>query len=105
MIQEMADGQDEVPVQEGGDGNRVPACGWRPCILCLPARDEADEIAGMMLAQLLATGACLVQSVSFTATAGELSDLVGRRQPDVVCISATPPVAVMHARHICKQVR
>ncbi|MGA2253833.1 MAG: hypothetical protein ABSG53_04155, partial [Thermoguttaceae bacterium] len=28
-----------------------------------------------------------------------------RRKPDVVCISATPPVAVMHARHLCKIVR
>ena len=27
------------------------------------------------------------------------------RTPDVVCISATPPAAVMHARHLCKLVR
>jgi DNA-binding NarL/FixJ family response regulator len=59
----------------------------------------------MMLAQLLAAGDCLVQSVSFTAAAGELLDLVRKRKPDVVCISATPPAAVMHARHLCRQVR
>ena len=59
----------------------------------------------MMLAQLLATGECLVQSVSFTAAASELVDLVEKRKPDVVCISATPPAAVMHARHLCRQVR
>jgi predicted PurR-regulated permease PerM/CheY-like chemotaxis protein len=75
------------------------------CILCLPARDKADEIAGMMLAQLLAASGCLVQSVSFTSTANELIDLVERRKPDVVCISATPPAAVMHARHLYKHVR
>ena len=46
-----------------------------------------------------------MQSVSFTAAAGELVDLVERRKPDVVCISATPPAAVMHARHLCKHVR
>ena len=59
----------------------------------------------MMLAQLLATGECLVQSVAFTAAASEVIDLVERRTPDVVCISATPPAAVMHARHLCKLVR
>lgn len=59
----------------------------------------------MMLAQLLATGECLVQSVAFTAAASEVIDLVARRKPDVVCISATPPAAVMHARHLCKLVR
>jgi predicted PurR-regulated permease PerM len=101
MIHERGEGQPEVPPNEGLEDNHLP----RPCILCLPARDEADEIAGMMLAQLLATGECLVQSVSFTAAAGELVDLVARRKPDVVCISATPPAAVMHARHLCKHVR
>ncbi len=112
MINEKAEDQPDVPAKEGTEeGSRVPACGWRPCILCLPARDEADEIAGMMLAQLLASrntgcpGECLVQSVAFTAAAGEVVDLLRRQTPDVVCISATPPVAVMHARHLCKIVR
>ena len=35
----------------------------------------------MMLAQLLATGECLVQSVSFTAAASELVDLVEGANP------------------------
>ena len=101
MIHERGEGQQEVQAKEGIEDGNSP----RPCILCLPARDEADEIAGMMLAQLLATGNCLVQSVSFTTAASELVDLVARRKPDVVCISATPPAAVMHARHLCKHVR
>ncbi len=90
-----------MQAKEGTEDGNSP----RPCILCLPARDEADEIAGMMLAQLLATGECRVQSASFAAAAGELIDLVERHKPDVVCISATPPAAVMHARHLCKHVR
>ena len=101
MIHETGEGQQKMQAKEGVDEGDSP----RPCILCLPARDEADEIAGMMLAQLLATGECLVQSVSFTAVASELIDLVERHKPDVVCISATPPAAVMHARHLCKRVR
>jgi predicted PurR-regulated permease PerM len=101
MIHDAARGQQESQANEGVDDGSSP----RPCILCLSARDEADEIASMMLAQLLATGECLVQSVSFTISAGELVDLVERRRPDVVCISATPPAAVMHARHLCNHVR
>ncbi|HQU41881.1 MAG TPA: AI-2E family transporter [Pirellulales bacterium] len=101
MIHDSGEGRQELHANDGIDNGNSP----RPCILCLPARDEADEIAGMMLAQLLATGECLVQSVSYTVSAGELVDLVERRKPDVVCISATPPAAVMHARHLCNQVR
>ncbi len=106
MIHERDEDQHEEQANEGiAGGNRVPACGWRPCILCLPARDEADEIAAMMLAQLLAMPETLVQSISFTAAGNEVVDLLRRRMPDVVCISATPPAAVMHARHLCKIVR
>ena len=101
MIHERGEGQPEVRAKDGIEDGNAP----RPCILCLPARTEADEIASVMLAQLLATGACLVQSVSVTAAASELVDLVEKRKPDVLCISATPPAAVMHARHLCKQFR
>jgi hypothetical protein len=75
------------------------------CILCLPARDEADEIAGMMLAQLLATDECDVQSISFATAASELLGIVEQYHPEAICISATPPAAVMHARHMCAQLR
>jgi hypothetical protein len=101
IIHDSGEGQPEMQAKAGIEDGDAP----RPCILCLPARDEADEIAGMMLAQLLATGQCLVQSVPFTTAAIELVDLVERRNPDVVCISATPPAAVMHARHLYKHVR
>lgn len=75
------------------------------CILCLPARDEADEIAATMLAQLLETNGCIVQVISITARASEMVDLVVQRQPAVVCISATPPAAVMHTRYLCSRLR
>ena len=76
MINERDEDQREVRTKEGIEEGNSP----RPCILCLPARDEADEIGGMMLAQLLATGECLVQSVSFTAAASEVIDLVAEPQ-------------------------
>ena len=84
MIHERDEDQQETPAKEGEAKEAIVASegGQRPRILCLPARDEADEIAAMMLAQLLATrstgclGECLVQSVSFTATANEVVDLL-----------------------------
>src|SRR4030095_5185720 len=89
-------------------GDSSPA-GWttssRLRILCLPARDEADEIAGMMLAQLLAMKGCLVQAVSVTALNSEMVDLVEQRKDDGGCISAVPPSAAMHARYLCKRLR
>jgi predicted PurR-regulated permease PerM/methylmalonyl-CoA mutase cobalamin-binding subunit len=99
MIQDRGEGQQEEQATEGFDDPP------RVRILCLPARDEADAIAAAMLAQVLATSGCLVRSVSFTTTASELVDLVEQCQADVVCISATPPAAAMHARRLCKRLR
>jgi hypothetical protein len=46
-----------------------------------------------------------VQALSVTSLASEMVELVERRKADVVCISATPPGAMMHARYLCKQIR
>jgi len=59
----------------------------------------------MMLAQLLATSGCLVQSVTVAATVTEMVDLVEGCKAAVVCISATPPAAVTYARRLCRQLR
>ena len=57
MIDERGEDQPETPAREGEAKEAIVASevGQSRSILCLPARDEADEIAAMMLAQLLAT--------------------------------------------------
>lgn len=74
-------------------------------ILCLPAHDEADEMAQLMLAQLLEADGRVVQTVSVTTLVGEMVELVDQREADIVCISSTPPAALMHARYLCKRLR
>jgi hypothetical protein len=74
-------------------------------ILSLPARSEADEIAAMILAQVLETKSCVVQALSVSSLASEMIDLVEQRKAEAVCISATPPGAMMHARYLCRQLR
>jgi predicted PurR-regulated permease PerM/methylmalonyl-CoA mutase cobalamin-binding subunit len=90
---------------EGGSDSLVSTNASSLCVLCLPARDEADEIAGRMLAQLLAEKGCVVEAVSVTALASEMVDLVEERKADVVCISAMPPAAAAHARYLCKRLQ
>jgi predicted PurR-regulated permease PerM len=92
--------------ENGADGDAVgavepPRSGL--CVLCLPARTEADEIAGTMLAQLMELPDCRVEAAPFASSPGELIDLVRKLEPRVVCISSLPPAAVMHARTLCKR--
>src|SRR5580692_246411 len=96
----------ETQKEANGDLRIVPSTSSSSlCVLCLPARDEADEIAAMMLAQLLATRGCTIEAVSVSALASEMVDLVEQRQADVVCISAMPPTAAAHARYLCKRLQ
>lgn len=75
------------------------------CVLCIPARDPADEIAGMMLSQLLEQQGYCAEYVSVEKLASEYIDLVEKRKVQVVIVSALPPAAVTHARYIVKRLR
>ena len=72
-------------------------------VLCLPARDEADEIAAMMLAQLLEAQHVRAVALPMTNLASEKLEFVEQHNPTAVCISALPPLAVMHSRYLCKR--
>jgi predicted PurR-regulated permease PerM len=73
-------------------------------VLCLPARDEADEIVGMMLAQVLKRAGHEAECTPVSA-ASDLLAQVREKKPDVVCISALPPFAITHARSLYAKLR
>lgn len=74
-------------------------------VVILPAHDEADEIVGLMLAQLLEFNNYAAHPASLHSLTGEMIAMVEGKEADLVCISALPPSAVTHARYICKRLR
>lgn len=72
-------------------------------VLCVPARDEADELVGMMLTQLLQQAGCSRASHLAINTVERMLDQVGEAKPRLVCISALPPFAVGQARSLCRR--
>jgi len=73
-------------------------------IVCVPARDDADEIVGTMLAQLLEQNGHASQCVPL-GTIADMLALVSEANPDTVCISALPPFAISHARNFYLRLR
>lgn len=73
-------------------------------VLCVPLRDEADEIAGIMLAQLL-------QAAGFEATAisverdRQIGAVAAAEQPDIVFLSGLPPFARARSRRMYNSLR
>jgi len=73
-------------------------------ILCLPARDEADEIVATMLAQVLERAGHRAQCIQLD-TAGAMLAQIKEEKPDVVCISALPPFAMPPVRSLYAKLR
>jgi hypothetical protein len=74
-------------------------------VLCLPAHDEADEIVGLMLTQLLELKGQRAIAASQVSLAGEMLELVQEHEAGAVCISALPPAALAHSRYLCKRLQ
>jgi len=102
VIQELAD--DQAAVAEAAKSGESPAPANPLSILCMPSRDRADELAGMMLVEL-------VRRQGNHAELLHLADLDGTNAPvkrpgiDVLFVSALPPFAVIHARSACRRAR
>ena len=72
-------------------------------IVLLPAHDDADEIAALMLSHLLELRGFCSFPVAVARLASEMVEAVEKRQAHVVCVSAMPPAAVTHSRYLCKR--
>jgi predicted PurR-regulated permease PerM len=73
-------------------------------IACIPARDEADEVVGMLLCQSLDRAGLTNQSVPI-GSVSEMLIAVEEFDPVIVCISALPPFAIEHTRTVYQKLR
>jgi predicted PurR-regulated permease PerM len=74
-------------------------------VLCIPSKDESDEITAAMLAQLLETAGCVVLSFPTDSKLQRMIHLVGPTENDVFFISALPPFAFMRTRAVCSHLQ
>ena len=72
-------------------------------VLSLPARGEADEIAALMLAQLLNARGIGTRPVSAHALSSERLEEANGNKIEVVCVSSIVPDDFIHARYLCKR--
>lgn len=73
-------------------------------VVCIPAREEADDVVAMLLCQVLARHGVLAESIEI-GTAAEMLRQAQELRPVRVCISALPPLALNHTRTLYARVR
>jgi hypothetical protein len=74
-------------------------------ILCIPAADDSDEIIADMLSKLLSGDGFTMGALSPGSSVGEKVTELGKREVDIVIISALPPGALVPARYLYKRIR
>lgn len=89
--------------EAGFAGN--PGRNSRTRVFCVPAYDQADEIACAMLAQLLEQRGIVALSFPAGPTADEMFAFIQPEADDVVCISAVPPYAFTPSRTMVNHLR
>ncbi|HEX6176677.1 MAG TPA: AI-2E family transporter [Candidatus Binatia bacterium] len=77
---------------------------WIKIIGC-PAHGEADEVALLMLRQLLVSRNCSMEVLSSTALAAEVIVRVREDNPALVCIAAVAPAGLVQVRYLSKRLR
>jgi predicted PurR-regulated permease PerM len=83
----------EVP-----ETRKALAVGW-------PGRDEGDELALMMLGQMVRLKGYTLDIISSKKLTAELLDHLKQETPAVVCIGSLPPGGLAQTRYLCKRIR
>jgi predicted PurR-regulated permease PerM len=73
-------------------------------VVCVPARDFADEVACQLALQVLADTAA-VRVASADASISDLLESMGDLQPNAICVIGVPPHSIRHLRMRCQQIR
>ncbi len=78
----------------------------RPAPLCIvPAHDEADHVASLVLARMLPAPEFDARVSPFPLLAAEMLEFIAGVGARVACISAMPPGAAAHAGYIAKRLK
>jgi predicted PurR-regulated permease PerM len=96
--------KEAATASSNGHARRVLPKGTVLDVLCLPARGEADEIVGLMLARLLERRGYRVTVPGASALTSEMVDLAAASKADAVVVSALPPKAALSVRYVLKRI-
>ena len=72
--------------------------------VCVPAREEADEIAATMAKQVLVLNGADAETIPLESLA-TMKQAVRELRPTLICVSALPPFALLPSRRACAELK
>jgi hypothetical protein len=83
----------------------IPTVETEPAVFCLPACNQADELAGLMLARVLAQQGVAVKVCASKLLTNEMVEQVLSTSTRLLCVSVLPPSSVLPASLVCRRLR
>lgn len=74
-------------------------------VMVLPAQNDADELAGLMLCRLLVAHGVNAETVSAKSLTSEMIERAATEHPPEICISTVPPNSVIAAANLAKRLK
>ncbi len=99
------DSVQELPAREAPFSLDGLKCLPEFAVLCIPAKSNADELAAALFARILRTNGLPAHEISADSSAIDVLNLIEERKAAIVCISALPHSATLHARVLFKRIR
>ena len=96
---------DDLGERDASKRNQIALPIGKAEVLCLPAKDDADEVVALMLVQILGAKGISAEVVSAAAPIEQCDQLVNGRELRGVVISALPPAAFPPARRLCRKLK
>ncbi len=104
VVEELEEREPEEKV-EGKDERKKPPAVAAPAVCLVPAHDEADSVAALMLARAIAPELYRPYIVPHEKLAAETLEEIAAHCDKAVLISAVPPAAGANASYLCKRLR
>jgi predicted PurR-regulated permease PerM len=107
LIDDFAEDADAAAKSDAEDSGEAPSPAKTDAVsvVCLPARDDADEIAACIVAQTLQRRGVGARAFSADSLTAECITELRQLQPAVICICTVAPPAWRHSRYLCKRLR
>ena len=108
LVEDWADHIDTQPKREDGASEEAPSLPPKPdhiAVACLPARDGSDELAAMIVTQLLERRGVGAKQLSCHSLTAECVEQLRELQVNVVCVCTVRPPGWRHSRYLCKRLK
>ncbi len=100
-----SESESESELRGENDGYLEDHATEKVVVLCVPARNEADEVAAQLMVELLRQRGIASRALRSCSLLSECLAAASAAKAAVVCVLSIPPFGLMHVRYLCRRLK